>query len=151
VTDINRQLQSLTFTKVWLCPNHWDSRNLDNSMPSPYHIDPIVERDAFVQHIHFFSSFYFTENEKGPLRFSILIALWTVHRKMMKFGTLVVMLMNSNWTNFWPFRTNSIAPPPVQSQFNIEMVLTFEPFDLETWNLVHLVPLIMLITTNTVH
>ena len=79
-----------------------------------------------------------------------MAALWTEHRKMMKFGTLLVMLMNSNWTNFWASRTNSIAPPPVQ-KFNIEMVITFEPFDLEKWNLVHLIPLIILITTNTLH
>ena len=48
----------------------------------------------------------------------------------MKFGTVVEMAMNSNWTKFGVSRVNSIAPPPVQ-KFNIEMFITFEPFDLE--------------------
>jgi len=41
----------------------------------------------------------------------------------MKFGTLVVMVMKSNCSNFWVSRTNSISPPPVQ-KFNIKMVIT---------------------------
>ncbi len=49
---------------------------------------------------------------------------------MMKFGTLVVMVINSDLTNFGVSRTNSIAPPPVQ-KFNIEMVITPEPLNLE--------------------
>ncbi len=44
---------------------------------------------------------------------------------MMKFGTLVVMAMNSDLTNFGVSKTNSIAPP-VQ-KLNIEMVITPEP------------------------
>ncbi len=49
---------------------------------------------------------------------------------MMKFGTLIVMAMNSDLTNFGVSRTTSIAPPPVQI-FNIEMVITHEPLILE--------------------
>ncbi len=64
-----------------------------------------------------------------------MAALWREHRKMMKFGTLVVMVINSDLTNFGVSRTNSIAPPPVQ-KFNIEMVITPEPLILEKWNLV---------------
>ncbi len=49
---------------------------------------------------------------------------------MMKFGTLVVMAITIDLTNFGVSRTNSIAPPPVQ-KFNIEMVITLEPLILE--------------------
>ncbi len=49
---------------------------------------------------------------------------------MMKFGTLIVVAMNSNLTSFGVSRTTSIAPPPVQI-FNIEMVITREPLSLE--------------------
>ncbi len=49
---------------------------------------------------------------------------------MMKFGTLVGMVINSDLTNFGVSRTNSIAPPPVQ-KFNIHMVITHEPLILE--------------------
>ncbi len=79
-----------------------------------------------------------------------MAALWREHRKMMKFGTLVVMVINSDLTNFGVSRTNSIAPPPVQ-KFNIEMVITPEPLNLEKWNLVHLITLFMLITFNSLH
>ncbi len=77
-----------------------------------------------------------------------MAALWTEHRKIMKFGTLIVMAMNSDLTNFGVSRTTSIAPPPVQI-FNIEMVITREPLSLEKWNLVHLITLIILITCNS--
>ncbi len=77
-----------------------------------------------------------------------MAALWREHGKMMKFGTLVEIAMNSDLTNFGVSRTNSIAPPPVQ-KFNIEMVITHEPLILEKWNLVHLITLIMLITCNS--
>ncbi len=43
-----------------------------------------------------------------------MAALWRKHRKMMKFGTLVVMAMNSNLTNCGVSRTNSLTPPPVE-------------------------------------
>lgn len=46
-----------------------------------------------------------------------------------KIGTLVVMIMKSNLTNFVVSRINSIAPPQVQ-KFNFNS--TFEPVDLET-------------------
>jgi len=45
----------------------------------------------------------------------------------MKFGTIVEMVMKSKWTNFLK-------------------VITSEPFDLEKLNLVHLIPLLVLIT-----
>ncbi len=48
----------------------------------------------------------------------------------MTFGTLVVMTMNSDLTNFGVSRTNSIAPPAVQ-KLNIEMVITPETVILE--------------------
>ncbi len=69
-----------------------------------------------------------------------MAALWREHGKMMKFGTLVEMAMNSDLTNFGVSKTTSIAPPPVQ-KFNIEMVITREPLSLEKWNLVHLITL----------
>jgi len=47
-----------------------------------------------------------------------------------RFGTLVGMVKNSNWTYFGVCRINSIVPPPVQ-KCNFEMVITFEPFVLE--------------------
>ncbi len=59
-----------------------------------------------------------------------MAALWREHRKIMKFGTLVVMAMNSDLTNFGVSRTNSLAPPPVQ-KLNIEMVVTNESLVLE--------------------
>ncbi len=68
----------------------------------------------------------------------------------MKIGTIVVMAMNSDLTNFGVSRTNSIAPPLVQ-KFNIEMVITPEPLILEKCNLVHLITLFMLITFNSLH
>jgi len=37
----------------------------------------------------------------------------TICRKIMKIGTLVVMIINSNLNNFGVSRTNSIAPSPV--------------------------------------
>ncbi len=77
-----------------------------------------------------------------------MAALWTEHGKMMKFGTLIVVAMNSDLTNFGVSKTTSIAPPPVQI-FNIEMVITREPLSLEKWNLVHLITLIILITFNS--
>ncbi len=77
-----------------------------------------------------------------------MAALWREHGKMMKFGTLVEMAMNSDLTNFGVSKTTSIAPPPVQI-FNIEMVITREPLSLEKWNLVHLITLIILITCNS--
>ncbi len=49
---------------------------------------------------------------------------------MMKFGTLVVMAITIDLTNFGVSRTNSIAPPPVQI-FNTEIVITLEPLILE--------------------
>ncbi len=49
---------------------------------------------------------------------------------MMKIGTLVVMAMNSDVTNFGVSRTNSTAPPAVQ-KFNIEMLIPLEPLALE--------------------
>ncbi len=49
---------------------------------------------------------------------------------MMKFGTLLGMVINSDLTNFGVSKTTSIAPPPVQI-FNIEMVITREPLSLE--------------------
>ncbi len=49
---------------------------------------------------------------------------------MMKIGTLVVMTMNTDLTNFGGSRTNSIAPPPVQ-KLNIEMVIAPEPLIVE--------------------
>ncbi len=76
-----------------------------------------------------------------------MAALWREHGKMMKFGTLS-MVINSDLTNFGVSRTTSIAPPPVQI-FNIEMVITREPLSLEKWNLVHLITLIILITCNS--
>ncbi len=79
-----------------------------------------------------------------------MAALWREHMKMMKFGTLVVMAITIDLTNFGVSRTNSIAPPPVQ-KFNIEMVITLEPLILEKWNLVHLIALFMLITFNSLH
>ncbi len=77
-----------------------------------------------------------------------MAALWTEHGKMMKFGTLIIVAMNSDLTNFGVSKTTSIAPPPVQN-FNIEMVITREHLILEKWNLVHLITLIMLITCNS--
>ncbi len=77
-----------------------------------------------------------------------MAALWREHGKMMKFGTLLGMVINSDLTNFGVSRTTSIAPPPVQI-FNIEMVITREPLSLEKWNLVHLITLIILITCNS--
>ncbi len=77
-----------------------------------------------------------------------MAALWREHGKMMKFGTLLGMVINSDLTNVGVSRTTSIAPPPVQ-KFNIEMVITREPLSLEKWNLVHLITLIMLITCNS--
>ncbi len=77
-----------------------------------------------------------------------MAALWTEHGKMMEFGTLIGMVINSDLTNFGVSRTTSIAPPPVQI-FNIEMVITREPLSLEKWNLVHLITLIILITCNS--
>lgn len=58
-----------------------------------------------------------------------MVALSTEHEKIIKFGTLVVMVMNSELTNFGVSRTNSIAPPPVQ-KFTF-LKVTFEPFVLE--------------------
>ncbi len=52
----------------------------------------------------------------------------------MKFGTLVMMVITSDLTNFGVSRTNSIAPPPVQ-KLNIEMVITPEPLVLEKMKL----------------
>ncbi len=49
----------------------------------------------------------------------------------MTFGTLVVMTMNSDLTNFGVSRTNSIAPPAVQKLNFIEMVITPETVILE--------------------
>ncbi len=49
---------------------------------------------------------------------------------MMKFGTLVMMVITSDLINFGVSRPNSIAPPPVQ-KLNIEMVITPEPLVLE--------------------
>ncbi len=77
-----------------------------------------------------------------------MAALWREHGKMMKFGTLLGMVINSDLTNFGVSKTTSIAPPPVQ-KFNIEMVITREPLSLEKWNLVHLITLIILITCNS--
>ncbi len=79
-----------------------------------------------------------------------MAALWTEHTKMMNFGTLVVMAMNTDLTNFGGSRTNSIAPPPVQ-KLNIEMVIAPEPLIVEEWNLVHPIALLMLITFNSLH
>ncbi len=76
-----------------------------------------------------------------------MAALWTEDGKMMKFGTLIVVAMNSDLTSFGVSKTTSIAPPPVQI-FNIQMVITHEPLILEIWNVVHLITLIMLITCN---
>ncbi len=42
---------------------------------------------------------------------------------MMKIGTLVEMVINRDLTNFGVYKTNSIAPPPVQ-KFIIEEVIT---------------------------
>ncbi len=69
---------------------------------------------------------------------------------MMKFGTLVVMAMNSYRTNFGVSKTNSIVPPAVK-KFYIKTVITPEPLILEKLNLVHLITLFMLITFNTLH
>ncbi len=44
-----------------------------------------------------------------------MAALWREHGKMMKFGTLIGMVINSDLTNFGVSRTTSIAPPPVQN------------------------------------
>ncbi len=79
-----------------------------------------------------------------------MAALWWEHRKIMKFGTLADIAMNSYLTNFGINRNNSITPPPVQ-KFNIQMVIliTHEPLYLEKWNLVHLITPIMLITCNS--
>ncbi len=49
---------------------------------------------------------------------------------MMKFGTLIGMVINSDLTNFGVSRTTSIAPPPVQ-KFNIQIIITHEPLILE--------------------
>jgi len=67
-----------------------------------------------------------------------------------RFGTLVGMVKNSNWTYFGVCRINSIVPPPVQ-KCNFEMVITFEPFVLEKKDLVHLISLIIQITFNILH
>ncbi len=94
---------------------------------------------AACSYIYYYSSFRPIES---------MAALWREHGKMMKFGTLLGMVINSDLTNFGVSRTTSIAPPPVQI-FNIEMVITREPLSLEKWNLVHLITLIILITCNS--
>jgi len=48
-----------------------------------------------------------------------------------KFGAMIEMALNSNLTNFGVSSTNSLAPPPVQ-KFTFHLVITFEPFVLET-------------------
>lgn len=58
-----------------------------------------------------------------------MTALSMEHVNMIKFGTIVVMLMNSDCANFY-LRTNSIAPSPVQKLFFLK-VITLEPFDQE--------------------
>ncbi len=88
-----------------------------------------------------------------PVRFFFLgkwgsvATLWRENRKMMKIGTLVEMVINRDLTNFGVYKTNSIAPPPVQ-KFIIEEVITCKLLMVEKWNLVHLIRLFMLITVN---
>ncbi len=55
-----------------------------------------------------------------------MAALWREHGKMMKFGTLIGMVINSDLTNFGVSRTTSIAPPPVQ-KFNIQIIKLMNP------------------------
>lgn len=41
-----------------------------------------------------------------------------------EFGTIVEMLINSDWTKFGVYRTNSIAPSPVK-KFTFLKVISF--------------------------
>jgi len=59
-----------------------------------------------------------------------MAALSMEHEKMKKSGTIVEIVMNSDWSNFGVSRANSIVPPPVQ-KFTFLKVITFEPFVLE--------------------
>lgn len=43
-----------------------------------------------------------------------MAALSSVHRKMVKFGALMEMVINSNLTNFEVSSIKPVAPPPVQ-------------------------------------
>lgn len=44
-----------------------------------------------------------------------MAALSTIHRKMMTFGTHIVVVLNSNFTNFGVSRTDSIVLPQFTS------------------------------------
>ena len=57
-------------------------------------------QQIYIKHLHI--EFIFTCTTKTAVFF------------FFKFSTLVVIVMNSNWTNFRVSRTTSIAPPPVQ-------------------------------------
>lgn len=76
-----------------------------------------------------------------------MAALWKVHRKIMKNGTIIVDAMKSNMTNFGVSRTYFIVPPPVQ-KLNFPMVITFEAFILDIQFLVHLITLDKMIKFN---
>lgn len=52
-----------------------------------------------------------------------MAAISTVHRKIIKIGTLIVVVLNSHLTNFRVSKTNSIAPPPDQKPFYILAIL----------------------------
>lgn len=66
-----------------------------------------------------FSSYYYS------FEWESMAALSSEHRKMMRFGTLVVIVTNRNWIKFGVSRTNSITPAPVQ-KFTFLKVITFE-------------------------
>ncbi len=58
-----------------------------------------------------------------------MAALLTVHRKIMKFGTLVEVVLNSNQTNSCVSTIFSIVPPPFQYSL---FLITSEHFVLKT-------------------
>lgn len=72
--------------------------------------------------LHSILFFFFRMNSSG-IQYSVM-----KYEKMIKFGTIVEMVMNSDWTNFAVSRINSIAPPP---KFTFLKVVALEHFVLE--------------------
>lgn len=65
-----------------------------------------------------------------PPQWESMPAIWTVHKKVMKFGTLIGVVLNTNLTKLCVSDTNSVAPPPFQI-FTFLLIITFQPFTLE--------------------
>ncbi len=66
-----------------------------------------------------------------PPQWESMPAIWTVHKKLMKFGTLIGVVLNTNLTKLRVSDTNSIVPTPFQIVTFI-LIITFQPFTLET-------------------